>query len=189
MSTIFYGELKIISMNKNQRKCLSVVILLVVSCLVLNNGIAQNQQAVKRQKLRITVTDTSASTPLWIKMMDSPNPNYAAAIKSFDEYWMDKKKPTTEEELFKNAEHPEDAVKNSTYAQKEEDEEEENEAKSAAIKYSFEYKKFLIWQKEVAPYVQEDGSILSADQRIKAWSQQKQQIQLQKAYINKDGKK
>jgi hypothetical protein len=101
-----------------------------------------------------------ATSPKWIKMMDDRNVNFFEAQKEFNSFWKDKEKPTEEKEVFSNFEK-----KNQTKVKFNEGAE--------AKKYSFEYKRFLNWQREVAPYVQPDGRILNTEERIKLWEQEK----------------
>ncbi len=82
------------------------------------------------------------SHPYWIAMMKDTNTNYFEAVKAFDTYWAGREKPQGENEKFSNAGN------------------ENTVAKSKNIPYSFEYKKFQLWQMRMKPYVQNDGSIL-----------------------------
>jgi hypothetical protein len=102
----------------------------------------------------------STVKPQWVKMMDDPQVNYFTAKKEFENFWKNKERPTEEKETFGNFQ-----TKKETKVKA---------AKTAdAQKYSFEYKKFLNWQREIAPYVQPDGHILSVEERIKIWEQEK----------------
>lgn len=107
----------------------------------------------------------AANNTSWIQMMDDPNVNYFEAVKVFEAYWQGKQKPTTEHELF-SAQDKDHALKNSSASTT-------FNAEDPTVKYRFEYKKFLHWEKEVAPYVQPGGRILSAEERIAIWQQQK----------------
>ena len=92
-------------------------------------------------------------------MMNDPNTNYHEAVKAFNEFWKNRERPREEKEVFSNMEtKKEKKVKSPTDPD--------------AIKYSFEYKKFLNWQREVAPYVQPDGHILSKEERLLLWEQE-----------------
>jgi hypothetical protein len=42
----------------------------------------------------------------------------------------------------------------------------------AAIQYAFEYKKFIRWQTKVQDYLNTDGTVMNADERIAAWTKQ-----------------
>ena len=107
----------------------------------------------------------AASNTSWIQMMDDPNVNYFEAVKVFEAYWQGKPKPTSEHELF-SAEDKDHALNTSSYSNA-------RDAEDPSVKYRFEYKKFLHWKEEVAPYVQPNGRILTAEERIDIWKQQK----------------
>jgi hypothetical protein len=95
-------------------------------------------------------------TPEWIKMMNDPNVNYFDAVSNFNKYWKNKEKPVEEEEIF--------AAKNSKIRENKEQE---------AILYSFEYKKFILWQKTNLAYVKKDGTLLSHNERLEIWEKEK----------------
>ncbi len=114
--------------------------------LILFFGFLQN---VKAQ-------ESVDEAPEWIKMMNNPNVNYFEAVSSFNEYWKNIEKPVGEEEIF--------AAKNSKIRENKENE---------AIRYSFEYKKFLLWQKKNLAYVKSDGTLLTQDEKLEIWEKEK----------------
>ena len=101
--------------------------------------------------------------PQWIKMMDDPKVNYFEAVKAFDTYWKGRTKPVEEKEVFNNFNQKKIVAIRKT----------EREAKE----YAFEYKKFLFWQQQVLPYVQPDGCILSTEERLRIFEQEKKERQ------------
>jgi hypothetical protein len=105
--------------------------------------------------------------PYWIEMMNDPNVNYFEAIKAYDAFWANRKKPMEENEVIgesKNASEKRSAFQR-WFETKEQRKEEE------AKKYTLDVKKFEHWKMKVKPYVQEDGSILSNDQLLKLWEE------------------
>ncbi|SIN90161.1 hypothetical protein [Chitinophaga niabensis] len=130
--------------------------LLLASLIAMSCSASRKSTAAARQ----AATNTS-----WIQMMDDPNVNYFEAVKVFEAYWQGKPKPTSEHELF-SAEDKDHALNNSSYSNT-------RDAEDPSVKYRFEYKKFLHWKEEVAPYVQPNGRILTAEERIDIWKQQK----------------
>lgn len=94
--------------------------------------------------------------PEWIKMMDNPNVNYFDAVSIFNKYWENREKPVTEEEIF--------AAKNSKILENKQ---------VATILYSFEYKKFILWQKKNLAYVKKDGTLLTKKERLEIWEKEK----------------
>lgn len=101
--------------------------------------------------------------PHWIKMMDDPNVNYFEAVKAFETYWKGRTKPVEEKEVFSNYNQQKIVAIRKT----------EREAKE----YAFEYKKFLYWQRQVLPYVQPNGRILSTEERLQLFEQEKKERQ------------
>ncbi len=105
-------------------------------------------------------------TPSWITMMDDPHTNYFEAVKAFNAYWKHREKPIEEDEIFETGGDK----------QKEEKLRERRHGKlkpnDPAIKYAFEYKRFLRWQLETEPFVQPDGHIKDMNERIEDWKNQ-----------------
>lgn len=131
---------------KNEKKLLKAVLILLLALFA-------NSQEVKAQ---VDVLDYSKN-PHWIKMMNDPKANYHETIKAFDVFWKDRAKPVEEKEIFSKKEQYRELIGKQT---------------KEASKYSFEYKKFMNWKRKALPFVQEDGSILSAEERLAIWSQQ-----------------
>jgi len=104
-----------------------------------------------------------AKDPCWIKMMDDPKVNYYEAQKAFKEFWKARGgEPFVKEDM--NSRNKYNAKKRSRSEEKEDAERQ---------KYAIEYKRFLQWSKEVEPYVQSDGSILSPEERIRIYEEQR----------------
>lgn len=92
--------------------------------------------------------------PQWIVMMDDPSCNYFEAVKAFDLFWKNRKKPLEEKEVLGSiAEESISDDKALTRRLKKLPAESRN--------LTFQYKKFLYWAEMIKPYVQENGSILS----------------------------
>lgn len=104
--------------------------------------------------------------PLWIEMMDDSTANYFEIKKAFDLFWQNKPLPTEEEEIIGErngkAREKESFLHNLFKSKKEKREEDSN-------KYAFAYKKFKRWELINLPYVQEDGRILTASERLELW--------------------
>lgn len=100
--------------------------------------------------------ELAEETPAWIKMMDDPNVNYYTAVETFNNYWKNKEKPTEEKEIFKERRSKVKEYKN-----------------KRTLQYALEYKRFLKWQKKILPFVQEDGRILTKEERLEIWEKEK----------------
>jgi hypothetical protein len=111
--------------------------------------------------LQVRAQDKSTSNkPAWVNMMDNPQTNYFETVKSFDKYWEKRILPgeaheKSEEESEENDRRP--FLKKVFQS--------EAKAEAESFELILEYKQFLKWQREMLPYVQSDGSILSEEQR------------------------
>jgi|SRR6185436_4447992 len=111
--------------------------------------------------------------PYWVEMMDDPNVNYFEAVKAYDEFWADRKKPKEEDEIIGEKSYSSVSEKKKKtfwdrlFASREEKEEKENN------QYKFLCKKFEHWKFTVQPYVQPDGRILSAEEQLELWKKQR----------------
>jgi hypothetical protein len=106
--------------------------------------------------------------PYWIEMMNDPKANYFETLKAYEQFWQNKKLPLEEDDIIGQSkkEPTKKSFLSKWFKSKEEREEEE------IRKYSFDNKKFKHWKLKVMPFVQEDGSILDADERLKLWQSQ-----------------
>jgi hypothetical protein len=141
------------------------------------------------QKSLAQTTDYK-NNPEWIKMIDNPNANYYEAIKAYETYWNYHEKPKgEEEEMEMNAGNS--PTEKMTDKEKKEREEfllekerqrekdanhtfTEKEMKALAEKQEMTYqcKRFENWILEVKPFVQNDGRILSQEERLKIYNDQ-----------------
>ncbi len=105
--------------------------------------------------------------PYWISMMNDPQVNYFEAVKAYDNFWAKHKKPREENEIIgqKKEAKPKQNVFQRLFKSHEEED---------TDKYSLDCKKFEHWKLIVKPYVQENGRILSADEQLNIWKQQRQ---------------
>jgi len=111
-----------------------------------------------------TAKPKTINPPYWVKAMNDPEANYYKAVKSYEEFWKGKEKPEDEEHLMsKNAEVVKDHIKKRS----------KKEMKEQRILdyYRYQCKRFENWTMINKPYVQTDGHILTADERLKLWEQ------------------
>ncbi|MBL7755173.1 MAG: hypothetical protein JNM44_11905 [Chitinophagaceae bacterium] len=118
-----------------------------------------------------------ANYPYWIAMIDQPETNYYEALKAYTIFWQNRIKPLDEEEeLFQEMNEKEkeqyEVLKRELAAMTPAQRQEFDRLK-------YQVKRFKQWRRSVMPYVQEDGRILSYEERLKIWETQ-QQGQLQK---------
>jgi hypothetical protein len=127
--------------------------------------------------------------PLWIQMMDDPKANYYETIKAFRMYWKDRVLPkepfeTEGAESFER----EVGLINDKESEKEREREEKKRLKQnrKGVDYSAEVRAFKGWIQGVKPWVREDGSIVTEQERQAMID--KQQNELKELEI-KNGKK
>lgn len=129
--------------------------------------------------------DNNNNLPSWIKMIDDPNVNYYDAVKTYDEYWKTHIKPADEEEEMEsgNEDFKEREREVKKEIKKEKDRvftEEELKSMNENNLMKYQVKRFEQWKREVMPFVQEDGRILSDKERMEIWEKQQEEIRNQK---------
>ncbi len=130
-------------------------------------------------------TGAYSDNPLWIKMMDDPKTNYYEAVKAYEEYWKNHIKPAGEEEEM--AEGEKSAGERKRESKRDEKKgakiiltTEELKIKNEEETMKYQVKRFEQWMREVKPFVQEDGRILSDQERMDIWNKQQEEIRNQK---------
>ena len=121
------------------------------------------------QEKKMAAKADYSKEPVWIKMINDPATNYYEAIEAFEAYWKGKIEPEEEEELIlegklteREAERMKEERASWTPAQRNEYE---------RMKYQF--KRFKQWKRDVYPYVQSDGRILTEQERMDIYNKQK----------------
>ena len=106
--------------------------------------------------------------PSWVAMIDNPNVNYFEAVKTFNDYWKGKIKPIEEMDIKDmEALTAEEKATRKNYF--------ENLTPSQRAEFDilqYHYKRFKQWKKEILALVQEDGRILSLEERMAIWEKQ-----------------
>ena len=114
---------------------------------------------VSAQKSNRSRTDP---TPLWIRAMSDSAANYYAAQQDYKAFWKGKEKPEEEESLMSSGtENAKEHIKKLSKKEKKE-----------ALQmdyYRYQCKRFEHWLLVNKAYVQKDGRILTADERLKLW--------------------
>ena len=137
-------------MQKSASKILILVLLLSV-CLA---GKAQSGNSNNKDEA------------VWIKMIDDPNVNYYVAVKAYEDYWKTHEKPADPEDRLGDNNPSEEKENSKTPATKEE--------KIYEAKMIYQMKRFETWMREEKPFVQEDGRILSQQERVAIWKKQQE---------------
>ena len=122
-----------------------------------------------------------AITPAWVKMMDDSATNYYEAIRVYNEYWKNHVKPAGEEEEMKEGnkdsnEREREVKREIRHDRKRVVTEEDLKKQNENVFIKYQVKRFEQWTREVKPYVQEDGRILTPSERMEIWSRQQEEM-------------
>ena len=112
--------------------------------------------------------------PIWIDMMEDSNVNYYQAINAYEAYWKGKEKPEWEDPMMEYYEGK-ITLKQAKREQRKRARELREMNQQERLEYDklvYHCKRFEQWKKEVAPFVQEDGHILTEEQKQVIWKQQ-----------------
>lgn len=116
-------------------------------------------------------------SPLWIKMIDNPGANYYEAIKAHELYWQNRPKPMEEEINDKKEDRKEERTREQAKKQLAKMTPAE---RNEFDRLNYQNKRFEAWIHEVKPFVQEDGRILTQEERTAIWNKQQEEIKKQK---------
>lgn len=130
--------------------------------------------------LHIQAQSSTSTLPEWVAMIDNPSTNYFVAIKAFDDYWKDKIRPVDEAEP-KEEKEQESREEERAHKQLRKQLKKMTPAERQVYdQIQYHYKRFVTWAEESKAYVQEDGRILSHQERIQIWNQQQAEGKQQK---------
>lgn len=122
---------------------------------------------------------TSDETPNWVKMMDDENVNYYEAVEAFEAYMKSHNLEVegVEEELMGgDAKAKEKYEKEMKRENKKIRTEQERKALVQKELIAYQIKRFKGWRRNVKPFVQENGHILTAEERNAIWLQQQEEM-------------
>lgn len=135
----------------------------------------------RREARKESKDEADKEEPSWVKMMNEPNVNYFEAINAFNQYWQGRQVPEErgrkDESEKENEREKEGKREREREREREkekegyEEDEEEMEAETHPLRIA--YKKFNAWQREVYPYVQADGSIMTPEQQMEVYKNQR----------------
>jgi hypothetical protein len=144
---------------KRFKKTMAILPFMVCCCLCLH-----------AQEKKSNPAPDYKNHPHWVQMMGDSSVNYFEAVKAFNEFWKDRKEPVEDDVIVDGKPQEEEewtAVRKLLHRK-------EYREEKIAEEYRFEHKKFKHWQLVVEPFVQPDGRILSAEERLEIWRQQRQ---------------
>lgn len=151
-----------------------IILTLIIALLSLSKISAQDSIQNKS-------TDYT-NNPAWIKMMDDPQTNYYEAVKAYDTYWKGKEKPEWEDPMMEYYEGKV-TLKQAKREQRKRAREIKEMTQQQRLEYDqmcYQCKRFEQWKRDNFPYVQEDGRILTEEERMKIDAQQREEMQRNK---------
>lgn len=139
------------------------LVFLLSLCLVDANA-QQNQLTMNEQKQndasKIALYKTS---PVWKDMINDPDANYFEVQKAFKLFWEGKEMPLEEDDIIGEKRKLKNNFINRTFNARELKEQQERE------ELAFDCKKYRRWLIKTEPYIHDDGSIMSAEERLELW--------------------
>lgn len=120
------------------------------------------------------------TNPVWTKMINDPDVNYYQAVKAFNTYWEGKLKPEGEDDFINEKEKENKAEERERRAFEKKLKKMPAAERQEYDQLKYHYKRFETWMREVKPFVQEDGSILSEKARMNIWKKQQSEIRSNK---------
>lgn len=102
----------------------------------------------------------------WITMMEDTAANYFVTMKAFELYWENHERPLEKDEVLKEEHRGEREQKHFVRNLFRKQQPEARELAEA-------YKRFEFWRMNAQPYVQPDGTILSKDEQLRIWQQER----------------
>ena len=123
-------------------------------------------------------------TPRWVLMMEDPSVNFFDALKEYESFWLTHKKPVSEAETFETQ-----ALDGKAAEDRRLQEERKRIEKlgppltgrdlEIAEYLKYQSKRFDKWVIEVKPWVQDNGHILTYEERQALWLRQQEEIRQQ----------
>ncbi len=127
--------------------------------------------------------------PAWITMMDDPNANYYETIKAFKKYYKERPFPEEPKEMSEGDSFEKEIGLEEENGGKKSKRELKREARRInpnEPNYSGEVRAFRAWYYSIKPWVREDGSIISQEERQAIVEKQQAELkEIEKANIKK----
>ena len=114
--------------------------------------------------------------PLWIEMMDDPEANFYQTVEAFRTFWKGYELPGEPEEMEKNGGFKREVGLKGPGSGVDESVKKEKRKEMGYGDFSFEVKQFKGWLRNVQPWVQENGHILTAEERQQILDKQAQEL-------------
>lgn len=132
---------------------LKIKLLFILFCSG-SSAIAQNDSVHECSKKQLREYRKNAH---WVKMMNDSSVNYFQAKIAFEEFWRGKPSPESIMEGEKEEQEERSFLSRILKSEK--------TYNAEILQYAEEHKKFLHWLRVNKPYVKEDGSIMSEEEK------------------------
>jgi len=110
------------------------------------------------------------ASPVWKDMLDDPNANFFEVQKAFELFWEDREMPMEEDEIIGERDKLKNNLINRIFNSNQLKEQEECEA------LSFDCRRYRRWLIKTEPYIHDDGSIMSAEERLELWKKHYEEL-------------
>lgn len=148
------------------KKLFSAITTLLLVALCSNLAFAQTKYDPAKYR----------SEPIWIQMMEDPEANFFETVNAFRTFWKGYELPGEPEEMESNGGFKREVGLKGPGVEEESEHKKEKRKDPGYGDYSFEVKQFKGWLRNVQAWVQEDGHILTAEERQQILDKQNQEL-------------
>jgi hypothetical protein len=158
-------------MNRTFQNIITISIILLTLFMYARVSAQQMQSDIKKQlKDEAFIIELYKKKPVWKDMLDDPNANFFEVQKAFQLFWEGKELPLEEDEIIGEKRNLKNNLINRTFNARELKEQAEREA------LLFDCKKYRWWLKKTEPYIHDDGSIMSYEERLELWQRHYEEL-------------
>lgn len=145
--------------------------LTVFILILVMSAEAQNIDELKDQlKIDASKIELYKKNPVWKDMIDQPGVNFFEVQLAFQLFWKDKELPLEEDEVIGERRHLKNNLLNRTFNARELKEQQERNA------LAFDYKKYCWWIKKTEPYIHDDGTVMTYEERLALWKRHYEEL-------------
>jgi hypothetical protein len=110
--------------------------------------------------------------PVWKDMINDTSANFFEVQKAFELFWNGKELPKEEDDIIGEKAKLKNTFINKIFNSRELKEQQLRES------LAFDYKRYRRWIIKMAPYVKDDGSILTPTERIQLWQKHNDELKI-----------
>ena len=129
-----------------------------------------NKVSIEQNKMDETKVAFYKASPVWKDMINDPHANFFQVQKAFELFWEGKEMPLEEDDVIGEKRKLKNNFINRTFNTRELKEEQERYA------LAFDCKKYRWWIIQNEPYVKDDGSIMSNEERLDLWKKNQEEL-------------